>query len=139
MPAQQVANGSTVPLPIPKGLYPLAFVRDTAIGSYTGNRLSKQVHPVITELTCERFRRFQHLGDMAGHLDLMPHASHHALLVDQKGASVDAHVFAAIHALFDPHPVALRHLAVSAGGAKKRQPMLLLQLVLPPYPPDRHS
>src|SRR5437016_388367 len=107
------SNGSTVPLPIPDGLHPFAF-NAVAIPRQVVTlviALQKQVHPVITELTCERLRRFQHFGDMAGHLDLVPGAAHDAVLVDQEGAAVDAHVSAAIHALLDPDAAALGHLA----------------------------
>src|ERR1700731_3163874 len=83
-----------------------------------------------TELTCKRLHRFQYFGDMAGHLDLVPDAAYHAILVDQEGAAVDAHVFAAIHALFDPDAVALGYLAVRVGSEDEGQRVLLLELVV---------
>src|SRR5687767_12658640 len=53
----------------------------------------------------------QNLVDMARHLHLAPDAADHALAVDQEGGALDAHIFAAIHALLDPHAVILRHAA----------------------------
>src|SRR5580700_195525 len=67
---------------------------------------------------------------MARHPDLVPGAAYHAVLVDQKGAAVDAHVFAAVHALLDPHAIALAHLAVLVGGENERQAVLFLELVV---------
>src|SRR6185369_12868472 len=64
----------------------------------------------------ERLDRLQHLGDVAGHLDLVPHIAHDALIVDQEGAAVDAHVLASVHAFLDPDPVSLADLAILVGS-----------------------
>jgi len=52
------------------------------------------------------------------------------VLVDQEGAAVDAHVFAAIHALFDPHAIFLGHFARAVRGEDERQAVLFLELVV---------
>src|SRR5580698_736891 len=49
---------------------------------------------------CLGFR--QHFRDVARHLHLAPHPGDHPVLADQVGGAVDAHVLAAIHALFHP-------------------------------------
>src|SRR2546427_5780898 len=76
---------------------------------------------------------------MTRHLDLVPGAAHHAVLVYEEGAAVDAHVFAAIHALLDPHAVGLAYLAVLVGGEDERQPVLLLELVVRGDRDARHA
>src|SRR5277367_6325393 len=67
---------------------------------------------------------------MARHPDLMPDAAHGPRSVDQKGGAFDAHVFAPIHALFDPGAILLADSAVDIGGEDERQTMLLLELVV---------
>src|SRR5581483_11290616 len=64
----------------------------------------------------ELLRRVEDLGDMAADLDLAPHPAHHPVLVDEEGAAVDAHVFAAVHAFLDPYAVFLADLAGGVGG-----------------------
>src|SRR5271155_1038205 len=67
---------------------------------------------------------------MAGHFDLVPDLAHHAVLVDQKGGALDPHVFAAIHALLDPHAIGFGHLAVGVGAQDERQLVLFFELVV---------
>src|SRR5271155_476684 len=67
---------------------------------------------------------------MAGHFDLVPDLAHHAVLVDQKGGALDPHVFAAIHALLDPHAIGFGHLAVGVGAQDERQLGLFFELVV---------
>src|SRR5262249_8458095 len=84
----------------------------------------------LERTTLERLRRFEHLVDMAGHLDLVPDVADDALLVDQEGGPLDAHIFAAIHALLDPGAVGLADLAVLVGGKGEGELVLLLELVV---------
>src|SRR5262249_1995461 len=72
----------------------------------------------------------QHVGDVAGHLHLVPDATDDALAVDEEGGALHAHVFAAVHALLDPGPVSFGRLAVGVAGERERQRMLLLELVM---------
>src|SRR5438067_7196326 len=76
---------------------------------------------------------------MPGHLDLVPDVAHDAVLVDQEGAAVDAHIFAAVHALLDPDAVFLAHLAVRVGGKDERQLVLLLEFVMRDDRVARHA
>src|SRR5260370_13651807 len=69
-------------------------------------------------------------GDVAGHPDLAPSATHDAGCVDQKGAALDAHIFAAIHAFFDPGAVLLAHIGLGVGSEEEGQVVLLLELVV---------
>src|SRR5688500_4104801 len=52
----------------------------------------------------ERLYRLEHLGGVTGHLDLAPRLHDPALLVDEEGRALHAHIFAAVHALLDPGP-----------------------------------
>src|SRR5215207_3842053 len=78
----------------------------------------------------ETLHRFQDFRDVAWHLYLAPGTAHGAVLVDQEGAAVDAHVFAAVHAFLDPDAVILGHLALGIRGEDERQAVLLLELVV---------
>src|SRR5581483_529241 len=78
----------------------------------------------------EVLRRLQHLIDVARHLDLAPDGADDALLVDEKGRALHAHVFPPIHALFDPGAVGGRSLAVGVAGERERQLVLRLELVV---------
>src|SRR3546814_13244947 len=53
-----------------------------------------------------------------------------ALLVDEDGGAVDAHVFAPIHALLDPGPVGLADLALQVGGEREGQAVFRFELVV---------
>src|SRR5581483_7459298 len=63
----------------------------------------------------EGLHRFQHGGRVALGRNLAPFLPQHALGVEQEGAAVDAHVLAAVHALFDPGAEGLAQLAVLVG------------------------
>src|SRR5882724_5447528 len=67
---------------------------------------------------------------MAWHPDLVPHTADNARSVDQKGGTLDAHIFAAVHALLNPHAVFLAHVPAGVGGENEWQPVLLLELVV---------
>src|SRR5262249_22271819 len=115
---------------------PSSFPRTWESGaSEVAIRLDPGIRGVTTEsiavtVKSERLHRLQDLGDMARHLDLVPDVAHNAVLVDQKGAAVDPHVFAAIHAFFDPDPITLGHLAGRVGSQGKRQLVLLFEFVV---------
>src|SRR3546814_15037201 len=49
--------------------------------------------------------RRQHGFGVTGHLHLAPDSGTPAIAIDQKGRTLDSHVFAAIHALFHPDAV----------------------------------
>src|SRR5262249_17530812 len=61
-------------------------------------------------------RRGEDLVHMARHLDLAPDVADDAFFVDQEGGALDAHVFAAIHALLHPGAIGLADLALLVGG-----------------------
>src|SRR6185369_202782 len=67
---------------------------------------------------------------MARSLDLVPDVADDALLVDQEGRALDAHVFAPIHALLDPGAIGLGDLAFLVGGEGEGQLVFLLELVM---------
>src|SRR5246127_1909234 len=67
---------------------------------------------------------------MARHPDFVPNAAHGALPVDQEGAALDAHILAAIHALFDPDAVFFADIGARIGSEDERELMLLLELVM---------
>src|SRR3546814_769638 len=64
----------------------------------------------------ERLGRREYLLDVALHLHLAPGAAHHALLVDQEGGAVDAHVLAPVERLLHPGAIGLADLAALVGG-----------------------
>src|SRR5213078_800551 len=78
----------------------------------------------------ERLQRLLHLVDVAADLDLAPHLADHAILVDQEGGAVDAHVLAAIEALLDPGAVPLADLAVLVGHQREVELVLGLEPVV---------
>src|SRR3546814_20148709 len=53
----------------------------------------------------KRLRGFQNLLDMPGNLNFAPNARDLSVGTDQDGCTIDAHVFAAVHAFFDPGAV----------------------------------
>ena len=67
---------------------------------------------------------------MAGHLHLPPDAPHGADPVDEVGHPFDAHVFAAVHALFDPGAVALDHVVVLGRREQGAQAVFGLELLM---------
>ena len=67
---------------------------------------------------------------MARDLDLMPGLGDRALLVDQEGGALDAHVLAAVQALLHPGAVLLADLAVAIGYQREVEVVLLLELVV---------
>src|SRR5258708_15752503 len=67
---------------------------------------------------------------MAADLDLGPEAADDALVVDQHGRALDAHVFAAIHALLHPDAVFLADLPALVRGEGEGQRIFLLELVM---------
>src|SRR3546814_19331642 len=58
---------------------------------------------------------------MARHLHLAPDARHLAVGSDQDGGPFDAHVFAAIEALFHPHALGLQPPSFGIAAAQKRK------------------
>src|SRR4029077_18420559 len=88
-----------------------------------------RVCPSINDLY--RLRRLQHLVHMTRHLDLVPDVADDAFLVDQEGRPLDAHVFAAVHALLDPRTIGLGDLSLLVGGEDEGELVLLLELVVP--------
>src|SRR5262249_43549813 len=64
--------------------------------------------------------RLEDLGDVARHLHLVPDAAHHPFPVKQKGATFDAHIFASVHALFDPSAIFLANIGARIGGEDER-------------------
>src|SRR5262245_42844211 len=67
---------------------------------------------------------------MAGYPDFVPYAADYTGDVNQKGGALDAHIFAAIHALLDPYAVFFAHLAADVRGEDKGQFVLLLKFVV---------
>ena len=65
---------------------------------------------------------------MAGHLHLAPDARDCAICADEKGRALNAHIFAAVHRLFDPSPKGLTHAAF--GVAAKRNVQIIFGLKL---------
>src|SRR5258708_541403 len=82
------------------------------------------------ERTSQRLQRFRDLVDVAGDLDLVPDLGDHALLVDQEGGALDAHVLAAIEALLDPGAVLPADLAVDVGDEREGKAVFLLEFVM---------
>src|SRR5436190_2833549 len=78
----------------------------------------------------QRLERRLDVGDVAADLDLAPHLTDHAVLVDQEGGAVDAHVLAAVQALLDPGTVLLADLAVFVGHQGEGEAVLGLELVV---------
>src|SRR3546814_19883551 len=79
----------------------------------------------------ERLGRREYLLDVALHLHLAPGAAHHALLVDQEGGAVDAHVLAPVERLLHPGAIGLADLAVLVGGEGEGRLVLGLELLVP--------
>ena len=50
----------------------------------------------------ERLRRLQHFGGVAGDLDLAPRLHDPAVVADEEGRALHAHIFAAVHRSFRP-------------------------------------
>src|SRR3990167_4939678 len=83
-----------------------------------------------TNVRSKGLQRRLHLGDMASDLDLVPDLCNHAVLVDQEGGAVDAHVLAAVEALLDPGPVLRADLAVFVRDEREVEFVLGLELVV---------
>src|SRR6266481_4455270 len=66
---------------------------------------------------------------MAADLDLGPEAANDALVVDQHGGALDAHVLAAIHALLHPDAVFLADLPALVRGEGEGQRMTPLSSI----------
>src|SRR5579862_3295442 len=71
-----------------------------------------------------------HLVGVAGDFHLVPDVLDLAFLVDEESGALDAHVFAAIHALLDPDAVFLGDLAFLVRGESEGQLVFLLELVV---------
>src|SRR5215472_7093118 len=67
---------------------------------------------------------------MAWHPDLAPDAAHGPGAIDQKGGALDAHVFAAVHALLHPHAVFLADIRTGVRAEDERQAVLFLEPVV---------
>src|SRR3546814_9608453 len=67
---------------------------------------------------------------MARHLHLAPDARHLAVGSDQEGGPFDAHVFAAIEALFHPHAIGLQHPSFGIAAEHHLQAMLAGELLM---------
>src|SRR5260370_41707812 len=92
--------------------------------------LTKGPAPAARRAPSQCLQRLRDLVDMSGHLDLVPDVAHNAVLVDQEGRAVDAHVLAAVQALLDPGAVLLTDLAILVGHQRKVEFVLDLELVV---------
>ena len=67
---------------------------------------------------------------MARYSYFSPRATNDTFSIEQKGAALDAHVFASIHALLDPDAVFLADIRAGVGGENKGELVLLLEFVV---------
>lgn len=67
---------------------------------------------------------------MAGNAHLAPDFSHDALAVDQKGRTVDAHIFPSVKGLFDPGSVSLNDLSSLIRGERHLQPVFGFEFIV---------
>lgn len=81
-------------------------------------------------LSSKRFRRGQHFLGVAGNLHFSPDAGDLAVLSDQEGRAVNAHIFSPVHALFDPHAIGLKGGLLFIRRERDGQVVLGLELVM---------
>src|SRR5262249_32889182 len=67
---------------------------------------------------------------MPRHFHLAPDGANDALFIDEEGSAIDTHVFAPVHALFDPGAVGLADLALEVGGEREGESVLRFELVM---------
>src|SRR3546814_15872258 len=67
---------------------------------------------------------------MPGNLNFAPNARDLSVGTDQEGCTIDAHVFAAVHAFFDPGAVGLADRAVLVRREREGTIVLLLEPVV---------
>src|SRR5260221_4653065 len=78
----------------------------------------------------ESARCLEDFGDMARYSYLSPRPTNNTFAIEQKGAALDAHVFASVHAFLDPDAVFLADVRAGVGGENKGQLVLLLEFVV---------
>ena len=98
--------------------------------------LSRQVRAA---LRLQLPRSGQHLLGVARHLDLAPASRDASMPVDQEGRALDAHVFAPVHRLLDPHAIGRRHGLVGIGGEADGEVVFLAKLLVACDAVGRHA